>query len=72
MCFGETALLDGGGRTADAVADVPSIVHELTKASLTELQRSEPELAARLYFNLAQHLSERLRSASAAWRRAAN
>jgi anti-anti-sigma regulatory factor len=72
MCFGETALLDGGGRTAEALADVASVVHELSKASLGELQRTEPELAAQLYWNLARHLSERLRSASAAWRRAAS
>jgi anti-anti-sigma regulatory factor len=72
MCFGETALLDGGGRSADAVADVASVVHELTKDALGQLQRSEPELAAQLYWNLAQHLSERLRAASSAWRREAN
>ena len=72
MCFGETALLDGGGRSADAVADVASVVHELTKDALGPLQRDEPELAAQLYWNLAQHLSERLRAASSAWRREAN
>ena len=72
MCFGEAALLDGGGRTAAAVADVATVVHELTKVSLAELQRDESELAAQLYWNLARHLSERLRAASSAWRREAN
>ena len=70
MCFGETALLDGGGRTADAVADVASVVYELSKASLHELQEAECALAAQLYRNLSRHLSQRLRSASSAWRRA--
>jgi CRP-like cAMP-binding protein/anti-anti-sigma regulatory factor len=71
MCFGETALLDGGGRTADAMADVASVVHELTRSSLAELQQLAPELAALIYWNLSQHLSERLRAAASAWRREA-
>jgi SulP family sulfate permease len=71
MSFGETAVLDGGGRTADAVADRPSTVHALPAAAMATLQRDDPALAAQVWRNLAQHLSERLRSAAAAWRRAA-
>jgi CRP-like cAMP-binding protein len=71
MSFGETAVLDGGGRTADAVADQPSTVHALSAAAMAELQRQHPALAAQIYRNLALHLSERLRSAARAWRRAA-
>ena len=72
MCLGETAVLDGGGRTADAVAEVPSVVHELSKASFDALQRSDPEIAAQLYRNLSRHLSQRLRAASTGWRKAAD
>ena len=72
MCFGETAVLDGGGRTADAVADEPSIVHELSVQACTELERTEPALAAKVYRNLATHLSQRLRAAAAGWRHAAS
>jgi MFS superfamily sulfate permease-like transporter/CRP-like cAMP-binding protein len=71
MCFGETAVLDGGGRTADAVADIASTVYALPAAALGELQRTDPAIAALVYRNLAQHLSERLRAAATAWRRAA-
>jgi MFS superfamily sulfate permease-like transporter len=71
MTFGETALLDGRGRTADAVADEASTVQALRAEALDRLQREAPELAAQLYRNLALHLSTRLREASAAWRRAA-
>ncbi|MCW5636611.1 MAG: SLC26A/SulP transporter family protein [Rubrivivax sp.] len=71
MCFGETAVLDGGGRTADALADVPSTVYELPVGLLHELQHDEPELAAQIYRNLALHLSLRLRDAAGAWRLAA-
>lgn len=73
MTFGETAVIDGGGRTADAVADVDgTVVHELPAAQLRILRFGDPDLAAQLYRNLALHLSERLRAAAAAWRRAAS
>jgi SulP family sulfate permease len=71
MTFGETALLDRGGRTADAVADEASTVQALSADAIDRLQRDAPDLATQLYRNLALHLSTRLREASAAWRRAA-
>lgn len=71
MCFGETAVLDGRGRTADARADQPSTVREMPVELLHELQRTQPEAAATIYRQLALHLSERLRGAVTAWQRAA-
>jgi SulP family sulfate permease len=71
MCVGEMAVLDGGGRTADAVADIDSLVYALPAAALSDIHRADPAIAAQVYRNLAQHLAERLRAASAAWRRAA-
>ena len=71
MCFGEIALLDGGGRSADAVADEASIVYGLPAAEFAALQREDPALAAQVYRNLATNLSQRLRIAGAAWGRAA-
>src|SRR5205085_1519315 len=71
MIFGETAALDGGGRTADAVADIDSTVYALGAADLAQLEAADPAVAAQLYRNLARHLSQRLRDAAAAWRRAA-
>jgi CRP-like cAMP-binding protein len=67
MLFGETAGLDGGGRTADAVADQASVVRVVPRALLTELREREPRLCARLYENIAIHLAARLRSAIDAW-----
>ena len=46
-------------------------MHALSAAAMAELQRQHPALAAQIYRNLALHLSERLRSAARAWRRAA-
>jgi hypothetical protein len=71
MMIGETAMLDGGGRTAGAMADAPTDVHALTLAGLDELGRSHPQLAIRLHRNVALHLSQRLRDASGAWRASA-
>ncbi len=70
MMFGETAMLDGRGRTADAVADMPSTVHALPRAALDALAEEDPALAQRLVLNIAVHLSERLRQAAADWRAA--
>ncbi|MDO9072124.1 MAG: solute carrier family 23 protein [Rubrivivax sp.] len=71
MMIGETAMLDGGGRTASAVADAPTDVHALTLDALDALGRSHPELAIRLHRNVARHLSQRLRGAAGAWRTSA-
>jgi SulP family sulfate permease len=68
MMFGETAMLDGRGRTAAAVADAPTDVHSLKLDALDALGRTHPGLAIRLHRNIALHLSQRLRSAADAWR----
>jgi sulfate permease, SulP family len=68
MLLGETALLDGGGRTAGAVADTEATLMWLDEAALERLQREHPALAATLYRRIAVHLSQRLRGAAAAWR----
>ena len=71
MMFGETAMLDGSGRTAAAVADCSSVVHRLDKAALESLSATDPKLGQRLALNIAVHLAERLRGASTAWRASA-
>lgn len=68
VIFGETAMLDGGGRTARAVADEPSVVHVLTRESLDAIRRDDPALASQILFNLARHLSSLLRFANATLR----
>ncbi len=68
MLLGETALLDGGGRTAGAVADTEAELVALDGAALAALEREHPALAARLYRRIAVHLSQRLRAAAATWR----
>lgn len=65
VIFGETAMLDGGGRTAGCAADAPSVVHVLTRASFDEIRAREPALANVVLLNVARQVSARLRFATA-------
>jgi len=58
-------MLDGGGRTATAVADEPSVVYVLTRANLDAIRAADPTLASQVLLNLAKQLSARLRFAAA-------
>jgi SulP family sulfate permease len=68
MMLGETAMLDGGGRSGDAVADGDTVVHALDDATLRQLRAEDPLLYAQIHSNIALHLSQRLRAAASAWR----
>ena len=46
VVFGETAMLDGGGRTAGAAADEPSVVYVLTRADFDGSARANPRSRA--------------------------
>jgi MFS superfamily sulfate permease-like transporter len=69
--LGEMALLDQAGRSADAVADGDACLLVLSRENLERLLVEQPEVAAKLYRNIAAHLGERLRVASIAWQAAA-
>ena len=64
--FGEMALLAGGTRSANAVADCPAVVHELDARALREMNQADPALGEHLMRNIALHLAERLRNATSA------
>lgn len=66
MLFGEIALLDGSGRSADAIADRDAVVYEIQRSDLAALCATEPLLGERLYLSIAIHLARRLRSTSRA------
>jgi len=70
--LGEMAMLDGGRRTADAVADSPSVLYTLTRENFEALARADPVAGQRLLRNIALHLSDRLRSATNSWRASAS
>jgi sulfate permease, SulP family len=60
VVVGEIALYTGVSRTADVVAETPSVVLRLSKTSLERLQTEEPETAAALHRWLATTLAGRL------------
>ena len=60
VVVGEIALYTGVPRTADVVADAPSVVLRLSRASIERMEAEEPELASALHRWLARTLAERL------------
>jgi SulP family sulfate permease len=60
VVVGEIALYTGAPRTADVVAETPSVVLRLSRASIERLEAEEPETAAALHRWLARTLAERL------------
>lgn len=65
MMLGETAMLDGAGRSARARADESTSVQVLSQAELDRICQADAALGALLYRAIALHLSQRLRSATA-------
>ena len=55
--FGEVALLTRAKRVADYRATIPSRLAFLTRQGLAKLMKVEPELSARLLYNISQSLS---------------
>jgi CRP-like cAMP-binding protein len=68
MMLGETAMLDGDGRSGEAVAVGETEVHALDAQTLLRLRDQDPLLYAQVYRKVALHLSQRLRAAAWAWR----
>jgi SulP family sulfate permease len=60
VVVGEMALYTGVPRTADVVAEIPSVVLGLSRASIERLEAEEPETAAALHRWLATTLAVRL------------
>jgi glutaminase len=63
--FGELALLDGGRRSADVIADEAALCYVLPIAKLNALAGEEPEIRTQLVINIGRELSARLRRADA-------
>ncbi|MEK7383328.1 MAG: SulP family inorganic anion transporter [Elusimicrobiota bacterium] len=63
--FGEVAFLDGGRRTADAVAREDAQLYGISRARFEEAVESHPKLARQVFSGLARALALRLRQADA-------
>lgn len=64
LSFGEMALLDGGKRSADIVADERVICYGLAVQQLQELAAEHPNIMITILGNLTREFSERLRHAN--------
>jgi hypothetical protein len=60
-CFGELAILDQGPRSADVVANQPSVLIKVSAGALKKMFAEAPALAAPFTFALARVLSQRVR-----------
>ena len=60
VVVGEITLYTDVPRTADVVAEIPSVVLRIGRAEIERLEREQPELAATLHRWLATQLAERL------------
>jgi glutaminase len=65
LAFGELALLDGGKRSADVIADEPALCYVLPIVKLRALASNHPAIETKLIFNICRELSIRLRRADA-------
>ncbi len=63
--FGEMALVDNSPRSATVVADTDTVCLCFDRKELFTLMRSQPNIAVKLLWNIAQVLSFRLRKADA-------
>lgn len=61
VVFGELGLLDGGPRSANVVADEASVALRLKRKAFEKIRTENPELAAKLLFNLGVEMATRLR-----------
>lgn len=72
MCFGERALIDGGPRLADVVADSAVDLWSLPVEKVRALGERRPAIMITLLGNIAADLAERLQLANAEIRALAN
>jgi glutaminase len=64
LTFGEMALLDGGTRSADVIANEKVICYGLGVEELHELADEHPNVMITILGNLTREFSERLRHAN--------
>jgi hypothetical protein len=64
LSFGEMALLDGGKRSADIVADERAVCYGFSVEALREVGKTNPNLMMTIMGNMMRDFSERLRRAN--------
>ncbi|HSF92850.1 MAG TPA: cyclic nucleotide-binding domain-containing protein, partial [Paracoccaceae bacterium] len=62
--LGEMALLDGGRRSAHAVADTPVLAYGFAVEEVRRLSKDRPQILETMLGNIVRSLSGRLRAAN--------
>jgi CRP/FNR family transcriptional regulator, cyclic AMP receptor protein len=60
-CFGELAVVDQGPRSADVIANQPSVLIKVSEAALKKMFAEAPALAAPFTFALTRVIAQRVR-----------
>ncbi len=60
-CFGELAIVDQGPRSADVIANQPTVLIKVSEAALKKMFAEAPALAAPFTFALARVIAQRVR-----------
>jgi len=60
-CFGELAIVDQGPRSADVIANQPSVLVKMSAAGLKKMFAEAPALAAPFMFALTRVIAQRVR-----------
>lgn len=61
-CFGELAIVDQGPRSADVIANQPSVLLKMSAASLKKMFAEAPALSAPFMFALTRVIAQRVRT----------
>ncbi len=61
VIFGESAMLEGGIRSATAIAENEVVTYSLSRSNLEAIHARNPELSRRLVLNMVAHMSGLLR-----------
>lgn len=60
-CFGELAIVDHGPRSADVIANVPSVLIKVSESALRKILAEAPALAAPFLLALTRVIAQRVR-----------
>jgi CRP-like cAMP-binding protein len=63
-CFGELAVVDQGPRSADVIANLPSVLIKVSASALRKMFTEAPALAAPFMFALTRVIAQRIRVAT--------
>jgi CRP-like cAMP-binding protein len=61
-CFGELAIVDQGPRSADVIANQPSVLIKVSEGALKKMFAEAPALAAPFMFGLTRVIAQRVRA----------